>query len=113
MKDMMEYKGYFGSVHYSDEDSIFFGKIEFIRGLINYEGESVTTLKEAFKEAVEDYLILCEESGKEPEKPFKGTFNVRVGKDLHRKAALYAESHKMSLNHLMSHALQDYLRIDR
>ncbi len=105
----MEYKGYFGSVHYSDEDSIFFGKIEFIRSLINYEGSDVTSLKKSFRNAVDDYLSLCEESGRESEKPFKGTFNVRVGKDLHRKAALYAESHKVSLNHLMSHALQEYL----
>ena len=113
MKDVMEHKGYFGSVHYSDEDSIFFGKIEFIRGLINYEGESVTTLKEAFQDAVDDYLSLCEEQERDPEKPFKGTFNVRVGKDLHRKAALYAESHKMSLNHLMNHALKEYLHEKR
>jgi predicted HicB family RNase H-like nuclease len=112
MKNMMEYKGYFGSVHYSDEDSTFFGKIEFIRSLINYEGTDVTSLKESFKDSVDDYLNLCEESGIESEKPFKGSFNVRVGEDLHRKAALYAESHKMSLNHLMSNALQNYLKVE-
>jgi predicted HicB family RNase H-like nuclease len=79
--------------------------------LINYEGKSVTSLKESFRDAVDDYLSLCTEEGREPEKPFKGIFNVRVGKDLHRKSAFYAETHKMSLNHLMTHALQEYLRI--
>lgn len=110
MKDMMEYKGHFGSVHYSNEDSLFFGKIEFIRSLISYEGESVKTLKASFYKAVEDYLSLCLEEGRAPEKPFKGTFNVRVGQNLHRKAALYAQSHQISLNHLMSSALQEYLK---
>jgi predicted HicB family RNase H-like nuclease len=48
MKDMMEYKGYYGSVHYSDEDRIFHGKIEFIRSLVSYEGTDVKRLREAF-----------------------------------------------------------------
>jgi predicted HicB family RNase H-like nuclease len=113
MKDMMTYKGYFGSVHYNDEDAMFFGRIEFIRSLISYEGESVATLKESFQEAVEEYLILCQEEGREPEKPFKGSFNVRVGKDLHRKAALYAEAHKTSLNTLITDALREYLVKER
>jgi len=26
MKDMMAYKGYYGSVHYDDEDQVFHGK---------------------------------------------------------------------------------------
>jgi predicted HicB family RNase H-like nuclease len=109
MKDMMTYKGYFGSVHYSDEDKTFFGKIEFILSLVSYEGESVITLREAFTEAVDDYLSLCEAEGREPEKPFKGSFNIRVGQDLHRKAALYAGSHKMSLNSLLTQALSEKL----
>lgn len=106
---MMGYKGYFGSVHYDDEDSVFFGKAEFIQSLVSYEGQSVTELKESFQNAVDDYLDLFKEEGKKPEIPFKGSFNVRVGKDLHRKAALYAENHQMSLNHLMMNALQTYI----
>ncbi len=60
MKDMMEYKGYLGSVHYSDEDSVFHGKLEFIRALVTYEGTNVKSLRSSFKEAVNDYLDLCE-----------------------------------------------------
>ena len=70
MKDMMSYKGYYGSVHYSDEDRIFHGKIEFIRSLISYEGSDVDSLCEAFEDAVDDYLDLCTKEGKIPEKPF-------------------------------------------
>ena len=69
MKDTMTYKGYFGSVHYNDDDKIFYGKLEFIRALVSYEGTDVVSLRTAFEEAVDDYLELCEEAGKKPETP--------------------------------------------
>ena len=55
MKDMMKYKNYYGSVHYSDEDKLFYGKVEFIRALVSYEGTDVTSLRKSFEEAVDDY----------------------------------------------------------
>jgi predicted HicB family RNase H-like nuclease len=58
MKDLMEYKGYYGSVHYSDDDQVFHGKIEFILSLVCYEGTDVKGLRAAFEEAVDDYLQL-------------------------------------------------------
>lgn len=109
MKDMMAYKGYFGSVHFSDEDQIFHGKIEFIRGLVSYEGTDVRSLRTAFEEAVDDYLKLCEDEGKEPETPFKGSFNVRTGTDLHRRAMLFAKSKGTNLNSVITDALEKYL----
>ncbi len=109
MKDMMQYKGYLGSVHYSDEDETFFGKVEFIRSLISYEGFDVKSLKTAFQQAIDDYLELCQERSTVPEKSFKGSFNIRVGSHLHRQAALYALSHDTNLNSLISNALEEYL----
>ena len=109
MKDMMAYKGYYGSVHYSDEDQVFHGKIEFVRSLVSYEGTDVRSLRTAFEEAVDDYLKLCKEESKEPEMPFKGSFNVRTGTDLHRRAALVANSKGMSLNKIVTDALENYL----
>jgi len=109
MKDMMAYKGYHGSVHYSDEDQIFHGKIEFIRSLVSYEGTDVRSLRMAFEEAADDYIELCEEEGKAPEIPFKGSFNVRTGTDLHRRAALIAKSKGMNLNRIVTDALENYL----
>ncbi len=109
MKDMMSYKGYYGSVHYSDEDRVFHGKIEFIRSLISYEGRDVKSLRKAFEDAVDDYLELCAEEGKKPEKPFKGSFNVRTGSDLHRKAALFAKAKGTNLNNVVAEALEKYL----
>lgn len=111
MKNMLEYKGYLGSVQYSAEDHVLYGKIEYIRSLVTFEGTDVATLEEAFKEAVEDYLATCQELGRKPEKPFRGTFNVRTGQERHRRASVYATTHDKSLNQVMNEALDTYLRL--
>jgi len=110
MNDMMQYKDYVGSVHYSDEDQIFCGKVEYIRSLISFEGENVISLRANFEEAIDDYLALCQEKGIEAEKPFKGSFNVRVGSQLHRQAALFAQERGLNLNKLVTDALESYLK---
>jgi predicted HicB family RNase H-like nuclease len=106
MKDMMKYKEYFGSVHYSDEDRVFFGKIEFIRALVSYEGTDVQSLRLAFEEAVDDYLDTCTEQGKGPEKPFKGSFNVRIGPELHQRVAMAAAQQGVTLNGFIADVLK-------
>lgn len=113
MKNMLEHEGYLGSVRYSAEDRLFYGKVEHIRSLITFEGADVETLETAFKEAVEDYLDTCRELGVEPEKPFKGTFNVRTGPDLHRRASIYASTHDKSLNQVVTEALDTYLKHEK
>ena len=61
MNSTMEYKGYFGSMEYSEADNMFFGKVQGIRSLVSYDGATVAELEGAFREAVEDYLALCAE----------------------------------------------------
>jgi predicted HicB family RNase H-like nuclease len=109
MKDHMKYKEYYGSVHYNDEDELFYGKVESIKSLISYEGSDVKSLKKAFQESVDDYLETCAEQDITPEKPFKGTFNVRVGEKLHRKGMEYAWAHNTNLNTITKEALSEYL----
>jgi predicted HicB family RNase H-like nuclease len=105
MKDMLSYKEYFGSIHYNQEDRIFYGKIEFIRALVSYEGKDADTLEAAFAESVEDYYASCAEQGITPEKPFKGSFNVRIAPELHERVAIAASQHGVSLNRYVSEAL--------
>ena len=78
MKNMMTYKDYYGSVNFNDDDNLFYGRIEFIKALISYEGTDVTSLRIAFQEAVDDYLKACEESGEKPEKSFKGVVSESI-----------------------------------
>jgi predicted HicB family RNase H-like nuclease len=105
MNDILEYKGYYASVHFSSEDDVFHGKLQGIDDLVNFEGASVKELKKAFREAVDDYLETCKELGKEPNKTYKGTFNVRITTDLHKEAANFAASHNISLNDFVKTAI--------
>lgn len=105
MKDMLSFKGYYGSVHYNRNDRTFYGKIEFIRSLVSYEGNDVDSLESGFVAAVEDYLATCAEIGKAPEKPFKGSFNVRIPPELHERVAIAAAQHGVSLNRFVADTL--------
>lgn len=80
--------------------------MEGIDDLVNYEGTSVRELIKAFREAVEDYLETCKQIGKEPNKTYKGSFNVRIPTELHREAAIYAASKDISLNDFVKTAIQ-------
>jgi len=110
MKNYMEYKNYIGSVNYSDEDECFYGKVEgLIKALITFEGKSVDKLKKDFIEAVDFYLENCKKNNEKPEVQCKGSFNVRVGSELHAKAKIKAEKEKISINELVKLALSQYL----
>ena len=110
MNNLIEYKGYIGSVEFSEKDGIFFGKVQGISSLISYEGSNAKELLTDFHGAVDDYLALCEEEGSSPEVAYKGSFNVRFkNKDIHRRAAIYAITHEQSLNSFIEEAVEEKL----
>jgi predicted HicB family RNase H-like nuclease len=109
MSQTLEYKGYNGSVLYSDEDQILHGRILGIRDMVTFEGETVKELKESFVQAIDEYLSFCAAEGKKPDVPFKGSLNVRLAGDLHKRAALLAEEKSENLNKLINDAVEDYL----
>ena len=98
MSSVMKYKDYIGSVEFSEEDQIFYGKVLGIHSLISYEGESAKELIQDFHDAVDDYLELCAGKWIEPEKAYKDSFNVRISPDLHRSIAIHAIQDGMTLN---------------
>jgi len=104
--DTLEYKGYVGSVEVDLESQSIVGKLQYIRDTITYSADSVAGIEKAFQEAVDDYLALCAEEGSEPDTPFKGSFNVRVGESLHRSAAIAARRADVSLNDFVRSALE-------
>ena len=110
INNTMEYKGYVGSVEFSENDGVFFGKVQGIRSLISYEGSNASELVKDFHDAVDDYLALCAEEGIEPEIKYKGNLNVRLGRELHIRAARYAMSHRQSLNSLIQEALMEKIK---
>ena len=98
MTNTMSYKGYSARIEYDDEDGIFTGRIAGIRDGVGFHAETVDGLREAFHEAVEDYIETCAKVGKEPEKAFSGQVMFRISPEVHRKAALAAELSGKSLN---------------
>ncbi|MBU5457398.1 type II toxin-antitoxin system HicB family antitoxin [Oscillibacter sp. MSJ-31] len=105
MSNTMEYKGYVGSVEFSEPDGVFFGKVIGIRALLSYEGTNATELVEDFHGVVDDYLELCESEGKEPERAYKGSFNIRISPELHKQLAIRAMEAQTSLNSYIERAL--------
>ena len=105
MDNNLTYKGYIGAVDFIADDEVFYGKVHGINDLITFEGQSVKELKNAFSEAVDDYLETCKELGKQPDKTFKGSFNVRLNTELHKKAAFIASKKSISLNDFVKRAI--------
>ena len=105
MSSTMEYKGYVGSVEFSEKDGLFFGKVMGLLALLSYEGSAAAELVADFHAAVDDYLALCASEGIEPEKAYKGSFNVRISPELHKKLVISAAAQQMSLNSFVEHAL--------
>jgi predicted HicB family RNase H-like nuclease len=103
----LEYKGYTGSIEYCKEDDLLYGKVHGIRGLISYEGTTGHELEEDFKKAIDTYLADSKRDGFVPEKPFKGSFNIRISPNLHEKAALLAREANMSLNNFVAESIRE------
>ncbi|MGI5846549.1 MAG: type II toxin-antitoxin system HicB family antitoxin [Candidatus Cryptobacteroides sp.] len=101
----LKYKGYLGSVAFSEGDGVFFGKIEGIDGLVNFEGKSVQELTDAFHEAVDDYLAYCLDNGIEPRKSYSGTLNIRISPETHTRIAELATEAGVTINTFISKAL--------
>ena len=109
MNGMMEYRGYHAKVEYSPEDETFVGRGFGVADTLVFDGQSIEELRTMFHASIDDYLELCREIGKEPDREYRGTFNVRVPAELHREAAMAAESRNISLNQFVAEALRHYV----
>ncbi len=105
MGSMLEYKGYHASIEFDADDNIFVGEVFGITDSLNFHGSSVEELKKMFEQSIENYIELCAKAGKKPDKEFKGTFNVRIPPELHKKAAMAAAEQKITLNQYVTKAI--------
>lgn len=106
MNEHIEYKGYKAKVTYSKEDDALVGRVMDVDALIMFAGQSIAEVKAEFHAAIDSYVEECALQGLEPEKPFKGSFNVRVGCEAHRKAAYKAKAWGISLNEFVRVAIE-------
>ena len=103
---ILTYKGYQGSFEYDPEADIFHGDVLHINDIITFQGRSIDELKAALAESVEIYLEYCKKKGRAPEKPFSGTFNVRLAPEIHQQIAMQAAHDGVSLNKWVAKALE-------
>jgi predicted HicB family RNase H-like nuclease len=113
MKDVLVHKGFIGSVHFSTDDRLFFGKLEGIDDLVTFEGTTVDELENAFKYMVEQHIADCEAEGKPMEKSYKGTLNVRLNPDLHKQAAKTAITRGITLNQFIQNTIRKELEAEK
>lgn len=110
MTNTMNYKGYLAQVDYDDEDAVFTGRLVGICDGIGFHADNVQALRQAFHEAVEDYVAVCAKIGKRPQQPYSGRLMFRVSSDVHRKVALAAKRSGKSLDQwaeeVLDHAVQ-------
>lgn len=106
----LRYQGYMGSVEFNEKEECLYGHVQGMRDeLLNYKGKSVAELEKKFKNAVDKYLAKCEKKGEIPKRPYNGPLNVRLGPDLHCRAALAAEAMGRTINSLIKEAVATYL----
>jgi predicted HicB family RNase H-like nuclease len=104
--NLIEHKGYIGRVEFDSDANIFHGEVINLRDVITFEGDSVSDLRQAFIDSVEDYLAFCAERGEDPEKPFSGKFVVRIDPELHRELYIHAKQSGVSLNRYVEEVLE-------
>jgi len=105
MNSMLDYKGYHATITYDADDELFVGEVFGITDSLNFHGSSIEELKQMFAQSIDNYLDFCKQVGKDPEKEFKGSFNVRIPSELHKKISMLAAQQKITLNQYVVNAL--------
>lgn len=103
---MMEHKGYRAKVTFDDEVEIFHGEVIDTLDVITFQGVSVEELRDAFRGSVDEYLKVCAEMGRSPDKPFSGRIPLRVAPNVHRAATAAAKAEGKSLNAWISETVE-------
>lgn len=110
MKNILEYKGYHTKIEFDSESLVVRGKIEGIRDYVDFESADLLGIEDEFHKAVDDYLEFCMEMGKEPDKEYKGTFNIRISPELHKALAVVAMKNGDTLNNTVEKAISAYIK---
>ena len=107
---MMEYGGYRATVVFDDEAELFHGEVIGTRDVITFQGTSVPELREAFAASVDEYLQVCAERGRNPDKAYSGRIPLRIQPELHRAATESATAEGKSLNAWLTEAIESAVR---
>ena len=108
--DNLKYKGYIGTIQFSENDNCFYGKVLGMkRACITYEGENASELIEDFNGAVDMYLENCQSRGINPEKPYNDILKVHIPSEIHFKVVSYAKSNGTSIDDFILNMIEKQL----
>lgn len=109
---MIEYKGYVARVEFEDTADVFHGRVVNTGPfpIVTFEATKAGALRREFEASIDAYLAACRDRGIEPQKPFSGKLNVRLGSELHGAVAMAAEEQGVSINSWIVSALQTSLK---
>ena len=65
--ERMAYKGFESTPKHDEEEGVFYGLVDDVDGLCEYESETAEGVEKAFRDAVDDYLDACRESSQRGE----------------------------------------------
>lgn len=109
---LLKYKGYTGSVDYSEEDNCLYGKVlGMSKDAITYEGLDINGLRKDFEEAIDDYLVLCKAQGREPRVPYSGNLNIRITPEIHSRIAMMAMQAGTTINGFIRETLANVVGV--
>ena len=94
----MKYKGYSFTTYFDQHDNIFVGRVTGINDGINFHGQSVSELKQAFHESIDDYLEACKKLGQEPNKPYSDNLILEIPTEIHAAIAFATQTSSKSIN---------------
>ena len=103
---MMQYKGYRAAVTYDGEAGVIHGEVVDTRDVIFFEATSVEQLNQEFQSSIDDYLAVCAERGRTPDKPFSGRIPLRLRPEVHRAATAAARAEGKSLNAWLAETIE-------
>jgi len=103
----MNYKGYEASIHFDEEDKIFWGEVVNLgsKSMILFHSENANDLESEFHASVDAYLETCATTGCAPKKPFSGKMLIRTTPSIHAKAVASAKTQGISVNKLVEQAI--------
>jgi predicted HicB family RNase H-like nuclease len=94
----MSYKGFTAKIEFSAEDNLFVGRLIGIDDIVMFEAKTVEELNNAFQEAVDFHIEVCEKTGKNSKKSYSGKLLFRFPNRLHAEIAEAAARRGKSIN---------------
>lgn len=101
IRKTLAYKGYIGEFGIDDAGDLFGIVMDLKQNTLTFEGKTSELLERDFRDMLDEYLTDCAKDGVLPERPYKGSFNIRIGSERHALLARVAEERHTTINQLI------------